>query len=215
MPKLIFKKLLLLLLASLAASAYAVSPGFYMGLDLGGMRNSASNQTVTISPYYGGPAVNVSGSPQTTSFDVRTFIGYKGTPYIGGEFGLSYMTPISYSLPVKTTTTAQTGIATGDLVVIAYLSLCSLDIFAKGGAAIIYQGTSRSIRPALNKSKFQTYVRPTFSLGASYDLSQNWVFEATYNRITNVNYFGNVNIYLIGISYHFVNRYCGQFLCDD
>jgi len=26
---------------------------------------------------------------------------------------------------------------------------------------------------------------------------------------------GNLTMYALGISYHFVDKYCGQFLCDD
>ncbi len=65
--------------------------------------------------------------------------------------------------------------------------------------------------PTTYKFKFA----PVYSVGASYDIDQSWVIDASLNGISVGNSIGNLVFYAIGISYHFTDKYCGQFLCDD
>jgi opacity protein-like surface antigen len=58
-------------------------------------------------------------------------------------------------------------------------------------------------------------VAPTFSIGASYAINQNWVVDLSYNSIQVGSSYGNVKYAALGFSYHATSRYCGQFLCDD
>lgn len=113
-----------------------------------------------------------------------------------------------------------------------------IGVFGKAGVAIVkvgYAGTFTNIyNPSLsgqttillpdgsstvvpggfiNSTKTTTYFKPTAAVGLSYDLSQNWVVDFTLSRIFGGGGMQNADLYSLGISYHFVDKYCGQFLC--
>ncbi len=57
------------------------------------------------------------------------------------------------------------------------------------------------------------FFRPTAAIGAYYDLSQNWQVDFTLSRVFGGGGLQNTDLYSLGFSYHFVDKYCGQFLC--
>jgi hypothetical protein len=55
--------------------------------------------------------------------------------------------------------------------------------------------------------------RPLIGIGVSYDLSQNWVADFSGTRVTKGSGILSADFFSLGISYHVVDEYCGQFLC--
>jgi opacity protein-like surface antigen len=63
------------------------------------------------------------------------------------------------------------------------------------------------------QSTYLSKLTPTFTIGASYDLDQSWVVDVSATRLMVSGVISSMNFYALGISYHFVDKYCGQFLC--
>jgi hypothetical protein len=198
-----------------AISANAVAPGFYMGIMTGPATNSGGTQYVQA--FSGGLT---QANPKSTQWGTRVFMGNKLNKYASIEGGLDYFTGVQYDTKdVATCSGTQVRIRGFDLVGKGDYGISSFDVYGKGGLALIYQTVSGDINSDLTqpcgKSMYTTKFRPTISVGASYDLNQNWVVDFSLNRILTGGPIGNADMYTIGISYHFVDKYCGQFLCDD
>lgn len=63
------------------------------------------------------------------------------------------------------------------------------------------------------QSTYTSKLSPTFAVGASYDLNQSWVLDATWTRYMVGGVLSTMDFYALGLSYHIVDTYCGQFLC--
>jgi len=217
MQKRILKKIAVIVLTQgMAISAYAVAPGFYMGVMAGPATNSGGTQqaqmqtpTTTTTPV----------TPKSTQFGSRLLMGYKINKYAGFEGGLTYISGVNYdNKGVNTCSSTNVRVRDFDFVGKGQIPMGnSFDVFGKAGAAIVYQSTSGALNPRLNQdcgnTQYTNKVAPTVSVGASYDLNQNWVADASWNRIMLGGPLSNVDFYALGISYHFVDVYCGQFLC--
>lgn len=65
------------------------------------------------------------------------------------------------------------------------------------------------------RTESQTKVGAIFGVGVAYNLTPNWVVDLSYNHLYVRNkLIDNLNFIALGITYRFVNVYCGQFLCD-
>ncbi|RDI39205.1 outer membrane beta-barrel protein [Aquicella lusitana] len=199
-----------------ALQAYAVAPGFYTGLMLGSASaNGGTQQAQTDTT----PPTTTPATPKSTQFGGRIFIGYKINQYAGVEGGLTYFSDIKYDTKdVDTCNTPKVGVRDFDIVGKGSFGLGSFEIFGKAGAAVVYERTSGALNPDLTRecglSTNEVKFRPTVSAGASYDLSQNWVADISWNRVMVGGAISSIDFYALGISYHFVDIYCGQFLCD-
>lgn len=209
--------------------AHAIAPGFYMGLMFGPATNSSSSQIVDTSMSGQLPATGqVLANAKSTQFGDRFFLGYKMNQYAGFEGGFNFFTKIKYD------TKGQQAISTPELSVrdidlMGRLSLpfqSVVDVFAEGGVALVYRTESGSfpanyVQPTpqdpLGKysNTNQTKFAPIVGLGGTVDLNQNWMLTASWIRLMAGGMVSNVDFYGLGLSYHFVNKYCGQFLCDD
>lgn len=215
------KKLMGSLLATaslISASLYAMEPGGYIGLMGGAATNAAKNQLVQVG-IIDDTLILTPAKPHRTQFLGRLYLGYQIYPYLGVEGGFYGMSPVSYNPVIPTCDNRlQVNMYGIDFVGKAGFPLGPFDIFAKAGAAGNYIQTTRGLNPTprkeCGKKAHQTKASPTFTIGASYSFNPNWVAELTATRMTNVAILQNVNIYGLGFSYHFVDRYCGQFLCD-
>lgn len=63
-------------------------------------------------------------------------------------------------------------------------------------------------------SSYSTKYDPIFTVGISYDFTQSGVLDLSYTRLITGGAPKNMDFIALGISYHFVDIYCGQFLCD-
>lgn len=65
----------------------------------------------------------------------------------------------------------------------------------------------------VNGQRAVTYVRPTAGIGITYDINQNVQAELTLARVFGGGGLQPADLVGLGVSYHFVDKYCGQFLC--
>lgn len=246
MQKRIFKRRLTIKSAALVASlhtllisnAFAVAPGFYMGMAVGPATNGGGNipaQLNQIPPPTTSAAIDfVVAKPKSTQFGTRLFAGYKNNQYIGSEYGFNYFSEVSYDTSGRRNNPANlnnpcsgTNIRTYDfdVVIKGSVPVRSFEVFGKAGVAMMYQNTAGTFnlttakptdsttQPVCGASKNTFKFVPTFSAGASYDLSQNWVVDAAWTHTAVSGKLSSIDMYGLGISYHFVDTYCGQFLC--
>lgn len=195
-------------------NAYAVAPGFYFGLSTGPATNSGGTQYAQVMNDGLTPV-----TPKSTQWGTRLLIGNKLNQIASIEFGLDYFTGVQYDTKdVQTCSGTQVRIRGFDLVGKAEASFYTFDVYGKAGPSLIYQTLSGDLNPDFSmpcgKSVYTTKVRPTIAIGASYDMTQNWLFNVDYTRIMTNGPVGNADMFTIGFTYHFVNIYCGQFLCE-
>lgn len=231
MKKRILQILVLAASSACCLDASAIAKGFYMGLMMGPASNTGSEKQVQVMPLPtpGSPTANVGmANPKSTQFGSRLFLGYKFNQYAGFEGGFTYFSGISYILtdPSLQAAAGTTGrVRSIDFVgKLDYSYNNTLGIFTKIGAAAVYTTTPGGLNvenynpgPPVKNSGSNTYttkVSPTFAFGVSYDLNQNWQLDASWTRIFAGGSISNMNLYAVGLSYHFVDVYCGQFLCE-
>jgi hypothetical protein len=92
------------------------------------------------------------------------------------------------------------------------ISNTGLGVFGKLGLGIAYTSKGGSLVPPQSNAN-NTYARPLIGVGASYDLTQNWVADLSWTRLTKGGAFQNADLIALGVAYHFTDKYCGQFLC--
>jgi hypothetical protein len=202
-----------LILSGSLNHAWAVGPGFYLGLMAGPARNTSGTQNALLANSTQTTPVKA----QDNQFGSRFFMGYKMNKYAAVEGGFSFFTKISYkasSNNIQTCTGTSQRVRDIDVVGKGDLPWGSFDIFAKGGVAVIYLTESGAFTSNC-KNVYSNKFRPTMSLGAGYDLSQNWVTDLSWTRVMVGSTVKNIDFFALGVSYHFVDKYCGQFLCDD
>lgn len=204
---------------STCMNCYAVAPGLYTGIMLGSATNSAKTMQAGTNA---SPSITTPVTPKSTQFGSSIYLGYKMNQYASVEGGLYYFSAINYdNKGVATCSGTDVRVRSFDFVGKGELPIYygMFNVFGKAGVAFNYVTTSGGLNPgvggACGKSEYTTKFSPTASIGASYDLNQNWQTDISWNRIMVGSTPGNVDFYAIGIAYHFVDKYCGQFLCDD
>ena len=111
----------------------------------------------------------------------------------------------------------------------------TIGFFGKGGVVAVYTTTPGALQPTAGhwvaagtksnpggvklvtsgSNKYSTKLSPTFTIGASYDIDPSWQMDISWTRMFTGGPLSYMNLYALGLSYHFVDRYCGQFLCAD
>lgn len=190
-----------------------------------------------IGPVYRPPVQTVLGKPRSNQYGTRFFLGYKMNKYAGFESGFTFFTAINYTLDLAT---VQAGNNPFNPPMLPYEACSStnvrvgawdfvgrgsipfgdwFEVYGKAGGAITYLKVSGDLSPDATRdcgrSSESARVRPTVSLGANASLTQNWVIDASWTRLMVGGIINNVDYYALGFAYHFVDRYCGQFLCDE
>lgn len=206
-------------------NANAVATGGYFGVE-GGL-STVNSPSLT----FPGTVPLAPTSPSNTGFGFRMYLGNLVAKYFAFELGLARYAPSTYS-PNSTIIVSKPQIHVNafDLTGKLYLPInfgnsCStfatFGLFAKAGLAVIFTGSAGSIvnigqsigQTTGIYSGNSTSVRPALGLGASLDLTQNWVADVSATQISNATNVPRVTFYALGISYHFVDVFCGQFLC--
>jgi hypothetical protein len=199
---------------TVALNVYAVEPGLYLGLMLGPATNNGGNE---YAQKKGGGTTLV--TPRSQQFGTRLYLGYKMNQYAGYEVGLDYFSKFKYDTKnVTTCNNPNANVKAFDFLVKGTWSFYdSFDVFGKAGAAFTYVTSSGSLNPDQSMScgvtNRQSQFKPALAIGGSYDLNENWVMDLTWSRILVGGILKNIDTYQIGISYHFVDTHCGQFLC--
>jgi opacity protein-like surface antigen len=208
----------MLMLVSYVEWAYAVAPGFYIGLMTGPAGNTSGSEQVLAQDL----TTILTANPQSRQYGTRFLLGYKINRYAGIESGIfTFFSSVNYNTPDNTK--ACGGLSTRtrmfDVVAKGMLPLGDyFDVFGKAGAAVTYISTSGGLRSSVDngcgKSNHDIKIRPALAVGASYNLSQSWVVDLSWTRFMVGGIINSMNLYALGISYHFVDQYCGQFLCN-
>jgi len=210
--------ILMAIMAGIMLKASAVAPGFYMGVMLGPATNSASSQQAQVEGTSTTPPTTVTATPKSQQFGSRIYMGYMINRYAGFEGGATYFSGIRYdSGNVPTCSSANSRVRDLEAVVKGVLPLRQFDVFGKAGVAVAYQTNGGAFNPTpdmpCGRSTYFNKFVPTFSLGASYDWTQNWVTDFTIQQVMVGGKVGSMTMFAVGVAYHFVDVYCGQFLC--
>jgi opacity protein-like surface antigen len=226
-----------------AVSAHAIGNGFYIGVMAGPASNKARNLQAIQYPPPDPGTCNAQPCPQSlfvqmtpvkprsTQFASRIFIGNKFNPYAAVEGGLIFFSSIRYQSPSGIETFGSTDQRVRALDVVGKLSfpVKSFEVYGKAGPGVAYITKGGAYNPVFKPASPPTNNRGTFtassthknkfaasfSVGASYDIDQSWVADLSWNGFAVGNDVGTLSYFALGISYHFTNKYCGQFLCDD
>jgi hypothetical protein len=210
------KMVVLAIFATSVTTAYATGAGFYFG-GMAGQSNihqKAQNvQTGTTPP-------TVYTKPTSTGFGGRIFMGGNINQYGAIEGGYTYYGTATYkpspSALCGNPSVKESGL---DLVGKGMIPFNNFDVFAKAGVAYLTTSSSGSLSntsssgPCGGGSNTNNGVRPTGSLGASYDITPSWVADLSWTHVFSGG--GAVqqsDLIALGISYHFVDHYVGQFL---
>lgn len=229
MRKWLFKHVLTTACAFFSANIWAVAPGLYMGLMFGATTNDAKPQLLQVKeqPPFVPPPATTLGKPRGHQYGTRFFLGYKINKYAGYEFGLDYYSTIAFepSQSFKNSGLDTCSASNARVYAVDFVGLASFpfgdwfEIYGKAGAAGTYLTLSGDLAPDgtrdCGRNQRSAKIKPTVSLGADMSLSQNWVIDASWNRLAVGSVVNNITYYALGFSYHFVDKYCGQFLCDD
>lgn len=189
--------------------------------------------------------VSVPVEPTSNSYGGRLYLGGNINRYSALEMGVANYGYVSYQLPsghlVPPCGTPTFKLQALDIVAKVGLPFSSLlcntgcnggnmnsgaqgfNIFGKFGAAYVTTSLSGSLNSPCSSitgicsgSASTNGVRPIVGLGVEYGFNQNLAADLTYSKIISGG--GNIpaaEMIALGFSYHFTERYCGQFLCDD
>ncbi len=110
----------------------------------------------------------------------------------------------------------------------------TIGLFVKGGLVGVYQTIPGGLQPtaahwepapvtasnpsgtkfvSTGSNEYKTKWAPAFSFGVTYDFTQNWQMDASWNQYFVGGPISTTSLFALGLSYHFVDVYCGQFLC--
>lgn|SRR3990167_1103966 len=216
MQKRILKPLTLFtFLSSMAFNAHAVEPGFYLGLMAGPAINDAKNKSVL---FGNGSATTTTATPSSTkNFGGRLFLGYKFIRFAAVESGFSFFSPIRYRANLTTGSNKPVAwFGTIDFSGKGSLPFYGFEVYGKLGLALnnLTKSSAFDIDSPDNPKKSNIWTfGPIYGVGANYTLTQNWVADLAVNRVNIGDVVGTITFYTLGVSYHFVDVYCGQFLC--
>lgn len=210
-------KQITLFAACASINAYAVAPGFYMGLGFGPATNNAKEATALTTTT---PPTTVVVNPKSQQFASRIFMGNKINSYAGFEWGGTFYSGINYDdkgQPLCSGAVAR--VRDIELLAVGYLPTADwpVDFFGKAGVAYAYTSTSGGLNctaTTCGKTTYTSKWAPIFGFGAGYNWNQNWVSDVSLNTLLIGGQISRVSSIMVSLSYHFVNTYCGQFLCD-
>ena len=205
------RAILAALVSGLTLNAYAVAPGFYLGFLMGPATNNGKPQTV---PTMSGTPPTTIAKPFSQQFATHIYLGNKLNNYVAAEFGFTYFSSIGYSSQFPAAGGLASRVRDIDLVAKLNMPVRDFEVYVKGGPAYAYLTTSGGLN-SQGKTKYVGKIAPTLGVGASYDLNQNWVIDLSMNTLFAGGLISRATYVGLGLSYHFVNKYCGQFLCDD
>ncbi|MDX1900505.1 MAG: outer membrane beta-barrel protein [Gammaproteobacteria bacterium] len=197
------------LLLSLSTATFAMENGAYLGIQVGNSNIHAPATTTT------------TGTPTTassTGVGERLYFGGQFNRYAAFEMGYTHYANATYNVTLPSGNKPQQRVNVVDLTGKAIWPLAQqFSLFAKLGVGIARTTSSGSIAK-LNadgspKSTTQTSLRPKIGIGASYDLTSRWQAELTFDRMMSGGGIKNADLISLGISYHWTDEVCGQFLC--
>ncbi|MDR3478055.1 MAG: outer membrane beta-barrel protein [Gammaproteobacteria bacterium] len=156
----------------------------------------------------------------STGVGERLFMGFRINPYSAFEFGYTHYAAVTYKVPAGTQVPLNNpGMRSNtlDMEGVFIYPVSKIAVFAKLGLAAVRVSNSGSLQPPIKQGNGGTTVtvRPLVGVGVSLDVTQQWVVDFTYTIIPggSSNTIKNASFGGIGVSYHFTDKLCGQFLC--
>lgn len=207
---------LALTLLSITSIAQAAGEGFYLGGQIGRTNQHNKPAEVLISS---GPDVYATITPDNTGVGERIFMGYNISQYAGIESGFTHYAPSTYHVDGACSDPSIRENGWDILGVGRYqFPMSGFALFGKAGFSYLSRGASGSITSTTfstcgGSNNSNNSFRPMAGVGVGYDLTQNWVADVSYTRALSGGGVQNTDFVAFGISYHFVDRRCGQFLC--
>lgn len=199
-------------LLSLSSASFAVNSGMYFGLQVG-QTNTHNKSTAVIIDDEGDTEII---SPKNTGFGGRFSFGYNFNQYGAWEFGYTHYASSSYNVPNESGSNPSVHESSIEILAkgIYPFGQSGFSIYGKGGLGVMYAGTSASIQLSSGTNK-QSFVsaRPALGIGVGYDISQSWVVDFGITSILGGGTIQRADFIALGITYHIVDKYCGQFLC--
>lgn len=236
--KLIIKSLIAAILGLvLINAAYAAPEGAYLGMQVGVTNTHNTPQIVNVQTTNAVTGAIISTNPLLTNasnknFGTRFFTGYNFNPYFGLEGGWTHYGPSKYNVNAGTQCNSNNSVFVtpcnsptirtngfdfeGKGILQLQIPYFSFGLFGKLGFSILqvsYAGSMTANNVSANGSGSSIKVRPLVGLGIDYDLTQNWEFDLSATRVWEGGTFQNADFIALGISYHFSDPVCGQFLC--
>jgi len=204
------KYLSMLLISSFAAPSFAMNNGFYLGAQIGRTNLNATEATAITGEKVKGTGTGISARLLLT--------GVQFNPHAAMEIGYTYYAPAKYEV-LSNGVSPKTRLNAIDFVGKGIFPLANsgLSVFAKAGFALTRATSSGSLAKLDANGRYgsttQTSVRPTLGVGVSYDITQNWQTDLSFMRVMSGGGINNADFIALGITYHFVDLRCGQFLC--
>lgn len=201
-----------LFMALLSANVLATGSGAYAGLQVG--TTNLNNDSGTVLTGVPNPLIVEQVEPNNKGIGERIFFGVQMNRYAGFEIGASNYAPSVYDTGVTDSNEPTIRVYAIDIVGKGMYSLYNFTLFGKiGGAGVRETASSALISAPEQVLKGYTSAHVMVAVGASFDLNANWVLDLTASRIFKGANFPNADFVGLGISYHWVDLYCGQFLC--
>jgi opacity protein-like surface antigen len=199
------------------SNAHATGEGFY----LGGAVGMTNTHNLPRDVQTGTTPATVRITPSNTGLGERLFLGYNINQYAAIESGYTHYAPSIYTnssaISCSEPAIRENGV---DLFGKGMLPLGSFKVFGKAGLAAVKSSASGSLdsqtilTPTCSGNSSSTIsVRPAAGVGVSFDFSPNWQADLSWNRVFKGGKLQNADFYGVGVSYHFADRSCGQFLC--
>jgi hypothetical protein len=210
------------ILGLLSAMATATGTGPYVGLQVGqtNLNNVAYNVNTglpesTCNPATGAGCIILLTDPNNTGIGERIFFGIQMNRYAAFEIGATNYAPSVYSPNVDGDSNEPTiRVYAIDIVGKGMYSLYNFTLFGKiGGAGTRETASSALVGAPEQVLKGFVSAHVTAGVGISWDITPNWVVDISASRIFKGSHFPEADFYGIGLSYHWVDLYCGQFLC--
>jgi len=206
---------------TLASTAYATQDGFYLGVGAGPTDVHAKTQDfVNNAP----PPATITVAPSNTGIGERLFMGVQFSTYAAIEGGFAHYGTATYNIPASAMVSCNNpSIRQNSFDIegkgILPFSTSGFDVFAKAGMAVVYAGSSGSLEasggtnPCSTGTSSKAAAKPLFGIGVSYDITPQWVVDLSYTQYNGGGNVNTANFLALEVSYHWVDKYCGQFLC--
>ncbi len=226
-----FKKYIIsfLLVGLQTTTVEATGPGPYFGLQVG--QTNMDNKNLYVNT--GLPAktcdmnkpstcITTPGKvkPNNKGIGERLFFGVQMNKYAGFEIGATNYAPSVYDPKIPNSNQPAIRGYAFDINLKGMYSLYNFMVFGKvGGVGTRQTATGGLTNVSLHGVKLNQVPKAansghlTGAFGFSFDITPNWVVELTASKIFQGSNFPNATFVSVGFSYHWVDLYCGQFLC--
>lgn len=213
----------------LSTRVFAAGPGPYFGLQVGS--TNLNNNEYYVNTGLPAAICNMDKpatcittptkvKPNNTGIGERLYFGVQMNRYAAFELGAAAYAPSVYDPKIPESFEPAIRVYALDISAKGMYSLYNFTVFGKiGGAGTRQTATGALTNVSLHGVKLNQVPKSSngghvvAAVGASFDINANWSLELTASRIFKGSNFKEADFYSLGMVYHWVDLYCGQFLC--